>query len=316
VKVAGRDVLATWKVLISLGVAPVVYGFYAFLATAVAVRAGMPLKWRLWMPFLTLTVLPIMNYAALKFGEAGVDVLKSLRQLIVELIPGQQRSLDKLKAMRLRLANEVAVVINEFGPKLYDDFDEFRILVPSATAPPSTGTPGIWRRRSGTGAVDAQGNLLIHPMTWIDERLFGWSRSAKHGTSAWSGLHTPNLDSRSGTPNETDDEEAPDYDNVLGFFPDQEQPGTSKSRSRNNSYADIQRLRITNADATLNPTPSLVVGEGLHPRRGHRSRKHSLSDSVAVDRIAATDGQEPFKDATSDINNEIRQTRPECLQDE
>jgi glycerol-3-phosphate O-acyltransferase/dihydroxyacetone phosphate acyltransferase len=76
VKVAGRDVLATWKVLISLGLAPVVYGFYALLATAVAVRAGVPLKWRLLMPFLTLTALPIMNYASLKFGEAGVDVLK------------------------------------------------------------------------------------------------------------------------------------------------------------------------------------------------------------------------------------------------
>jgi glycerol-3-phosphate O-acyltransferase/dihydroxyacetone phosphate acyltransferase len=149
VKVAGRDVLASWKVLISLGVAPVVYGFYAFLATAVAVRAGIPLKWRLSMPFLTLTVLPIMNYAALKFGEAGVDVLKwanlssvispgthkfhrSLRPLIVALIPGQQRSLDKLKAMRLRLANEVAAVINEFGPKLYDDFDEARLFCHTA----------------------------------------------------------------------------------------------------------------------------------------------------------------------------------------
>lgn len=49
---------------------------------------------------------------------------RSLRPLIVALIPGQQRSLDKLKAMRLRLSNEVAAVINEFGPKLYDDFDE------------------------------------------------------------------------------------------------------------------------------------------------------------------------------------------------
>lgn len=76
VKVAGRDVLATWKILISLGVAPVVYGFYAFLATVIAVRAGAPLKWRICMPFLTLTALPIMNYASLKFGEAGMDVLK------------------------------------------------------------------------------------------------------------------------------------------------------------------------------------------------------------------------------------------------
>lgn len=40
------------------------------------------------------------------------------------LIPGQQRDLDYLKAMRLRLSNEVVDVINEFGPKLFDDFDQ------------------------------------------------------------------------------------------------------------------------------------------------------------------------------------------------
>jgi glycerol-3-phosphate O-acyltransferase/dihydroxyacetone phosphate acyltransferase len=76
VKVAGRDVLATWKVLISLGVAPVLYGFYAFLATLVAIKAKAPLKWRIWTPFLVIVALPFMNYAALKFGEAGIDVLK------------------------------------------------------------------------------------------------------------------------------------------------------------------------------------------------------------------------------------------------
>jgi len=76
VKVAGRDVLATWKVLISLGVAPVLYGFYAFLATLVSIRAGAPLKFRILTPFLVIIALPFMNYAALKFGEAGVDVLK------------------------------------------------------------------------------------------------------------------------------------------------------------------------------------------------------------------------------------------------
>jgi glycerol-3-phosphate O-acyltransferase / dihydroxyacetone phosphate acyltransferase len=141
--VAGRDVLATWKVLISLGVAPLLYGFYAFLATIVAVKAKAPLKWRICTPFLVITALPFMNYAALKFGEAGVDVLKyvvvntkrmavlrvcrSLRPLIVALIPGQQRSLNRLKAMREHLSNEVAEVINEFGPKLYDDFDQVSI---------------------------------------------------------------------------------------------------------------------------------------------------------------------------------------------
>lgn len=78
VKIAGRDVLATWKVLISLGLAPVLYALYALLATILAVRAQLPLKWRVLTPFVVAFSLPFMNYAALKFGEAGFDVLKSV----------------------------------------------------------------------------------------------------------------------------------------------------------------------------------------------------------------------------------------------
>lgn len=76
VKVAGRDVLATWKILISMGVAPVLYTFYAILATVVAVKANVPLSLQLLTPFLVICALPFMNYAALKFGEAGMDVSK------------------------------------------------------------------------------------------------------------------------------------------------------------------------------------------------------------------------------------------------
>jgi len=157
-------------------------------------------------------------------------------------------------------------------------------------------------------------------MTWIDERLFGWSRSATRGTSAWSGLSTPTHDpSHSGTPNETDDEETPDYDNVLGIFPDQEHLGVPRgttSRSRNNSYADLQRLRMANAEVSSSGTYLPADGEGLHSRGGHRSRKHSLTDSVPVDRIAAISGREPFSDATSDINNEIREKKSDHPHDE
>ena len=76
VKVAGRDVLGSWKVLISLGAAPLLYGLYAFIAAAVMIRAGAPLKYRLWTPFVVASALPFIGYAALKFGEAGMDVLK------------------------------------------------------------------------------------------------------------------------------------------------------------------------------------------------------------------------------------------------
>lgn len=66
---------------------------------------------------------------------------------------------------------------------------------------------------------------------------------------------------------------------------------------------------LRQSTASLSSTASPIDTEGLHARHGHRSRKQSLSDSVPVDRIAATNRQEPFKDATSNINNEMRQKR-------
>ncbi|KAL0946932.1 hypothetical protein HGRIS_013092 [Hohenbuehelia grisea] len=341
VKVAGRDVLATWKVLISLGVAPVLYFLYAFLATLLAIKAQAPLKWRIATPFTVFALLPFMNYAALKFGEAGVDVLKSLRPLIITLVPGQQRELNKLKAMRLQLSNELADLINEFGPKLYNDFDQvgtlnnkhllpilipslrqWRILVPSASVPPSSGTPGMWRRKSGVGAVDAQGLGLTHPMTWLDERLFGWSRSAKRGTSVWGG-HASHEASRVATPEDTDEEDSGDYDNVIGLIHEDNPLKPVKSRSRQSSYADLQRLRLSTLNPSSSPTtststsaqPSAVSSnatsptvelDGIHFRSGHRERRPSLTDGVSVKRIAAVDPAEQFTEATQDINDEIQ----------
>jgi glycerol-3-phosphate O-acyltransferase/dihydroxyacetone phosphate acyltransferase len=76
VKIEGRDVIATWKVLISLGVTPVLYVLYAAIAAVVAAKAGAPLRWTVWAPVLTMIALPIIGYSSLKFGEAGIDVLK------------------------------------------------------------------------------------------------------------------------------------------------------------------------------------------------------------------------------------------------
>ncbi|KAL4248145.1 Glycerol-3-phosphate O-acyltransferase [Abortiporus biennis] len=314
VKVAGRDVLATWKILISLGVAPILYIFYAFLATVVAVKSGAPMKYRIWTPFVVIMALPFMSYAALKFGEAGMDVLKSLPPLIVALVPGQQRSLQKLKDMRVQLSNELVEVINEFGPKLYEDFSQWRILVPSASAPPSSGQTGLWRRKSGVGAVDAQGNLLSHPMTWLDERLFGWSRSSSRGTSAWAGTRSNEI-SRAPTPDSSSDEEG-DYDNILGYL-DAKNP--NRGRERSSSYADLQKLKkssnassavtvnaMNSEEFRMTPSSPVLDADGLHMRHpGVRNRKASLSDRVSVERIGALPREEDFETATTEINKEI-----------
>ena len=39
-------------------------------------------------------------------------------------MPGQQQYLERLKLMRQTLSNELMDIINEYGPKLFDDFDK------------------------------------------------------------------------------------------------------------------------------------------------------------------------------------------------
>ena len=75
-KIAARDVVATWKILISLGVAPLLGALYALLAMVVMIKANAPMTWRIATPFVVMFSLPFIGYAALKFGEAGMDVLK------------------------------------------------------------------------------------------------------------------------------------------------------------------------------------------------------------------------------------------------
>jgi len=209
---------------------PALYLFYAIVAMVIAVKADLPSSWILWTPFLVLLALPCIGYAALKFGEAGMDVLKSLGPLIIALIPGKNRYLDYLKRVRQELAKELGEAIDEFGPQIWEDFDKYRILVPSASVPPSSGKHRLWGK-SGAGAVDAQGNLLSHPMTWLDERLFGWSHSAETSREV----------SRAGSPKGSDDEDAGDYDNLLNVTPSEGM--TEEFQGRRGSYADLQKLR-------------------------------------------------------------------------
>jgi glycerol-3-phosphate O-acyltransferase/dihydroxyacetone phosphate acyltransferase len=76
VKIQGRDVLATWKVLVSLAVVPLLYVIYTLTATLLAYRYDVFPTWRHWIPLIMVFLLPSLGYSALKFGEAGMDVAK------------------------------------------------------------------------------------------------------------------------------------------------------------------------------------------------------------------------------------------------
>ena len=148
---------------------------------------------------------------------------------------------------------------------------------------------------------------------WLDERLFGWSRSARHGTSAWAGSLPRSRDtSRATSPEVSDDEDTGDYDNVLGILHSDDghaTPSRVGSRSQHGSYADLQKLRMSGVQGQSSSMHMRAPGsptEGVH----RRERRASLSDRVTVERIGALDPREPFKDCTEDINNEIRERKP------
>lgn len=48
---------------------------------------------------------------------------RSLPPLFIALISGRQKSLDELKRVRVELTNELTELINELGPKIWEDFD-------------------------------------------------------------------------------------------------------------------------------------------------------------------------------------------------
>jgi glycerol-3-phosphate O-acyltransferase/dihydroxyacetone phosphate acyltransferase len=70
-------VLATWKVLVSMAVVPLLYVTYGAIATYLTYHYDLFLGYQRYVPpVLVFLILPSLGYAALKFGEAGMDVMK------------------------------------------------------------------------------------------------------------------------------------------------------------------------------------------------------------------------------------------------
>jgi glycerol-3-phosphate O-acyltransferase/dihydroxyacetone phosphate acyltransferase len=73
-------------------------------------------------------VFPLITFAALRFGEIGMDIVKSLRPLVLCLSPSSSYNIQRLRERRAELVNEVVRVINELGPDMYDDFERNRVV--------------------------------------------------------------------------------------------------------------------------------------------------------------------------------------------
>lgn len=75
-KLAGKDVIATWKILTALAGGATLYTIYSIGAVILAFELDLPLMYKLGAPFATWAGLPLIGYFALKFGEVGMDVYR------------------------------------------------------------------------------------------------------------------------------------------------------------------------------------------------------------------------------------------------
>lgn len=133
VKLQGRDVMATWKLLIALAFAPALYAFYTAALTYWTywnrVNGLVPNWVPLWLVVMIgMFFFPTITFAALRIGEVGMDIIKSLPPLVLCLNPSRANTLVNLQETRATLAQQVTDAINTMGPELFPDLDTARIV--------------------------------------------------------------------------------------------------------------------------------------------------------------------------------------------
>jgi glycerol-3-phosphate O-acyltransferase / dihydroxyacetone phosphate acyltransferase len=146
VKLQGRDVITTWKLLVAMAFAPALYAYYTAIVTTwlwynrnggfytynvpwwIVARTYVPDWVPLWIFAICFLILcTSITFAALRIGEIGMDIVKSLPPLFVALNPRSSHSLAKLRERRAALSAKVTKVINTLGPEVFPDFDAERI---------------------------------------------------------------------------------------------------------------------------------------------------------------------------------------------
>ncbi|KZZ93651.1 glycerol-3-phosphate O-acyltransferase [Ascosphaera apis ARSEF 7405] len=133
VKIQGRDVMSTWKLLVALAFAPLLYAFYTAILTYWTWRNRVWGQVPEWVPLWSIIpfgfwFFPSVTYAALRIGEIGMDILKSLPPLVLSLNPTSANTLYRLRQRREQLSEHVTQLINTLGPELYPDFNHMRIV--------------------------------------------------------------------------------------------------------------------------------------------------------------------------------------------
>ncbi|KAG2205573.1 hypothetical protein INT47_005948, partial [Mucor saturninus] len=172
VKIAGRDVLATWKFLVGLVLIPLLYGLYTLIVLWICIKSELGWFQRILFPMLTWTLLPFISYASMRFAENGVDVFKSLRPLYVALVDPD--STENLRQLREKLSQNITEVINEIGPQVFSDFDSNNVFRSDSTSQESVSELA----EGGRTFSQIAGEFLTGTAKALldDSKIFNWTK--------------------------------------------------------------------------------------------------------------------------------------------
>lgn len=268
VKIKARDVVATWKILVSLALAPALNVVYTIIGTYWTYKnrvGGRVPEWApMWFVVLFQIILfPAACFAALRFGEIGMDIFKSIRPLVLSLNPTSSNTLVRLRERRAMLQAEITEIVDELGPELFPDFDKQRIISDPQKTDERPSTPGRRRAPSESG----------------DNEFFSFTPATPPSptTSRKPGDHLPRNES---------------FQNIgsVPFF--NSRPNTpNRSRSRTNSASDGLKLtRLTSLTSTKQSESksnleevSKNLHEALRERRGRRQSEGQVFEFTTED---------------------------------
>ncbi|TGO92476.1 hypothetical protein BPOR_0002g00230 [Botrytis porri] len=190
VKLQGRDVMATWNLLVALAFAPILYNFYTIILAYWTYKNRVQGYVPGWVPLYAIFVFgyilfPAITFAALRFGEVGMDIAKSLRPLIVALNPSSSNVIFKLRERRAQLSAQVTDVINTLGPEMFPDFDASRIVADpfnrdGAKTPTSPRQNDLRRGSNQSGISDESPPRVLHRSNTAGASIGGGSSMNGH----------------------------------------------------------------------------------------------------------------------------------------
>lgn len=135
VKVAGRDVILSKKIMFSMVAVPALWLFYFFAAVVLT-------DWYLSSIFLLLLSFPLFSFFGVRSVEAGIIELKTIRPLFYRLLPEYRAIQDDLPRQRVALQKEVREFVKKYKSELgvlaepkridWNDFMHSRALIEDA----------------------------------------------------------------------------------------------------------------------------------------------------------------------------------------